>query len=81
MQALATLDSVLVPLERLHTALAHVARCIQEAEAILEAFAEELGDISLWSPERKECPSSTVRANNVEMVKQIKEVLNEFKGM
>ena len=80
-QSLSTLDTVLEPLERVYTALAHVARCIQEAEAILEAFAEELGDISLSSPDRKESQNATARASDVDMVKRLKEVLNDCKGM
>ena len=80
-QSLSTLDTVLEPLERVYTALAHVARCIQEAEAILEAFVEELGDISLSSPDRKESQNATARASDVDMVKRLKEVLNDCKGM
>ncbi|KAF8806679.1 hypothetical protein BYT27DRAFT_7339244 [Phlegmacium glaucopus] len=46
-QALESLDVVLTPLERLHTSLAKVWHCIQEAEALLEAFGDELEDIDM----------------------------------
>lgn len=38
---------MLTPLERLHTALAKVWHCVQEAEALLEAFRDELEDIDM----------------------------------
>ncbi|KAF8806682.1 hypothetical protein BYT27DRAFT_6636267 [Phlegmacium glaucopus] len=46
-QALRSLHVVLAPLERLHTSLAKVWHCIQEAEALLEAFGDELEDIDM----------------------------------
>lgn len=38
---------MLAPLERLHTSLAKVWGCVQEAEALLEAFGDELEDIDM----------------------------------
>ena len=44
---------MLAPLERLHTSLAKVWHCVQETEALLQVFEDELENIGLdWVNKR-----------------------------
>lgn len=59
--------------------LARVAHCTQGAEAISEALAEELGDVTAY-PEIKEYEDIPSMVTDRETVNHIKEVLKRFKG-
>jgi hypothetical protein len=90
-QALLGLNSALAPLEKVYSSLSRLARCVQEADAILEAYAEELGDIYLTGPQSKEKEDQKQRnpiaeeaqdkANDLEMEQRLKDVLNDCKGI
>jgi hypothetical protein len=90
-QALLGLNSALAPLEKVYSSLSRLARCVQEADAILEAYAEELGDIYLTGPQSKEKEDQKQRnpiaeeaqdkANDVEMEQRLRDVLNDCKGI
>lgn len=70
------------PLESLHSAMSGLASCVQEAEVILEAFGEELGEIKLnQQSDDDESEGSQYRAlEDVEMERELKGVLNEHQG-
>ncbi|KAF8965310.1 hypothetical protein BDZ97DRAFT_1918445 [Flammula alnicola] len=80
-KALSALDSMLAPLQRVYISLSRLTRCAQEAEAILEAFAEELGDIYLDDMDSKESRSSTAVEEDESMEKLLKGVLNDLKDL
>lgn len=90
-QALLGLNSALAPLEEVYSSLSRLARCVQEAEAILEAYAEELGDIYLTGPQSKEkgdlnqrnpvAEEAQDKVNDVEMEQRLRDALNDCKGI
>ncbi|KAF9484681.1 hypothetical protein BDN70DRAFT_928156 [Pholiota conissans] len=83
-ETLTSLDFSLAPLERVYTSFAQLAKYVQEAEAVLEACAEELGDIYLDSSQSAE-PGGRIRTQDEldddEMELKIKSVLNECKDL
>ncbi|KDR73590.1 hypothetical protein GALMADRAFT_142063 [Galerina marginata CBS 339.88] len=74
-EALASLDSASLPLEQMHSSLSRLARCVQDAEAVLEALAEELGEIHLHDR------NTSSGYQEEELERQLKYTLGDLKDL
>ncbi|CAA7271481.1 unnamed protein product [Cyclocybe aegerita] len=81
-QILVSLGTILEPLERVQSSLSQLPPFIEEAEALIETFGEELGDINLDNLTENEGVTRARRTRqDVEMEKELKRVLNENKEL
>ena len=75
-----SLSSLLQPLRSLHKVIFTLVNCIQEGEAVVEAFVEELEDVKLPEMENDNVvvPDSK---DATEIERELKRVLIENQGM